>query len=53
MYMREAQETLPAIRVPVTLALVLLVTAAATLWPGLFPGTWIDAAREGVKALFS
>ena len=53
MYMREAQEALPAIRVPVTLALVLLVTAAATLWPGLFPGTWLDAAREGVKALFS
>ena len=53
MYMREAQETLPAIRVPVTLALVLLITAAATLWPGLFPGTWLDAAREGVKALFS
>src|SRR6267142_698050 len=53
MYMREAQEALPAIRVPVTLALVLLITAAATLWPGLFPGTWLDAAREGVKALFS
>jgi NADH-quinone oxidoreductase subunit N len=53
MYMREAQETMPAIRVPATLALVLLVTAAATLWPGLFPGAWLDAAREGVKALLS
>jgi NADH-quinone oxidoreductase subunit N len=53
MYMREAQETMPAIRMPVTLALVLVVTAAATLWPGLFPSAWLDAAREGVKALFS
>ena len=53
MYMREAQETMPAIRVPVTLALVLLVTAAGTIWPGLFPGNWLDAAREGVKALLS
>ncbi len=53
MYMREAQETLPPIRVPVTLAVVLLVTAAGTLWPGIFPGPLLDAAREGIKALFS
>jgi NADH-quinone oxidoreductase subunit N len=53
MYMRESQETLPAIRAPLALAAVLLITAAGTLWPGLFPGAWIDAAREGMKALFS
>ncbi|MGH7681104.1 MAG: NADH-quinone oxidoreductase subunit N [Candidatus Eiseniibacteriota bacterium] len=53
MYMREAQETLPPIRVPVALAVVLLVTAAGTLWTGLFPGPWLDAARQGIQALFS
>ncbi len=53
MYMREAQEAMPAIRVPVTLGLVLLVTALGTLWPGLFPGAWLDAAREGIRALLS
>jgi len=53
MYMREAQETLPPIRVPVTLAVVLLVTAAGTLWPGLFPAAWLDAARQGIQSLFS
>ena len=53
MYMREEQETLPAIRVPLTLALVLLVTAAATIGPGIWPGSWLDAAREGILSLFS
>jgi NADH-quinone oxidoreductase subunit N len=53
MYMREAQETMPAIRMPVTLAVVLLVTAFGTLWLGLFPSAWLDAAREGVRAMFS
>jgi NADH-quinone oxidoreductase subunit N len=53
MYMREEQETLPALRVPITLALVLLVTAAATIGPGLWPSAWLDAAREGILSLFS
>jgi NADH-quinone oxidoreductase subunit N len=53
MYMREAQEPMPAIRVPLTLAVVLLVTSVATLWPGIFPGAWLDVAKEGVRALFS
>ena len=53
MYMREEQETLPAIRVPLTLAICLLVAAVATLWPGLWPSAWIGAAREGMRALFS
>jgi NADH-quinone oxidoreductase subunit N len=53
MYMREAQETMPAIRVPLALALVLLATAVGTLWPGIAPSGWFDLAREGVRALFS
>ncbi|HEX5031049.1 MAG TPA: NADH-quinone oxidoreductase subunit N [Candidatus Eisenbacteria bacterium] len=53
MYMREEQETLPAIRVPWTLAICLLIAAVATLGPGLWPSAWIDAAREGMRALFS
>jgi len=53
MYMREAQESMPAIRVPLTLAVVLFVTALGTLWPGLFPVAWFELAREGVRALFS
>jgi NADH-quinone oxidoreductase subunit N len=53
MYMRDEQETMPAIRIPLTLALVLLVAAAGTLWPGIWPNAWLDAAREGMKALFS
>jgi len=53
MYMRDAQESMPAIRIPLALALVLLVAAAGTLWPGIWPGAWLDAAREGMRALFS
>ena len=53
MYMREPQETMPPIRIPLAFALVLFVTSAATLWPGLFPAAWFDAARDGVRALFS
>jgi NADH-quinone oxidoreductase subunit N len=53
MYMRDAQETLPAVRIPLAFAVVLLLTAAGTLWPGIFPGTWFDAARDGVRSLFS
>jgi NADH-quinone oxidoreductase subunit N len=53
MYMREPQEILPPIRVPLAFALVLLVTAAGTLLPGLFPGSWFQAAQDGVRALLS
>ena len=53
MYMKDAQETMPPIRMPLAFALVLLVTSFATLWPGLFPGVWFEAARDGVRALFS
>jgi len=53
MYMREEQETLPAIRIPLTLAICLLIAAVATLGPGLWPSGLIDAAREGMRALFS
>ena len=53
MYMREPGEVLPPIRVPAAIALALLVTAAATLGVGLFPGQWIEAAQQGVRALFS
>jgi NADH-quinone oxidoreductase subunit N len=53
MYMREEQEALPPIRVPLALAFVLLLTAVGTLWPGLFPGPLFEAAREGIRALFS
>ncbi|HSQ60230.1 MAG TPA: NADH-quinone oxidoreductase subunit N [Acidobacteriota bacterium] len=53
MYMREPQEAFPPIRIPITLAAVLLVTAAATLWPGLFPSTWFTAAQESVRSIFS
>jgi NADH-quinone oxidoreductase subunit N len=53
MYMREPQGAFPPMRIPLALALVLLVTALGTLWPGLFPGTWFTAAQEGVRSLFS
>jgi NADH-quinone oxidoreductase subunit N len=53
MYMREEQETLPAIRIPLSLALCLLIATVGTLGPGLWPSVWLDAAREGMRALFS
>jgi len=53
MYMREPGEELPPLRIPIPLAAALVVTAVATLFVGIFPGQWIDAAREGVRALFS
>jgi len=53
MYMREPQEALPGLRVPITLAVVLVVTAAGTLLPGIWPAGLFEAARDGVRALFS
>jgi NADH:ubiquinone oxidoreductase subunit 2 (subunit N) len=53
MYMRDEQETLPAIRIPIALALCLLIAAVGTLGPGIWPAGLIDAAREGMRALFS
>jgi NADH-quinone oxidoreductase subunit N len=53
MYMREPGEVLPPIRVPAAIGIALLVTAAATLGAGIFPGAWIEAAQAGVRALFS
>jgi len=53
MYMREPGEVLPPIRVPIAIGLALLVTGAITLGVGVFPGQWIEAARQGVRALFS
>ncbi len=52
MYMREPGEVLPPIRVPAAIGLALLVTALATLGLGVFPGQWIEAAKQGVRALF-
>ncbi len=52
MYMREPGEVLPPIRVPAAIGLALLVTALATLGFGVFPGHWIEAAKQGVRALF-
>jgi len=53
MYMREPQEALPRLRVPLALAFVLFVTAVATLVPGIWPSGMFEAARDGVRALFS
>ncbi|HYJ34398.1 MAG TPA: NADH-quinone oxidoreductase subunit N [Candidatus Binatia bacterium] len=53
MYMREPQEALPKLRVPIALAVVLLLTAAGTLLPGLWPSGLFEAAQNGVRALFS
>ena len=53
MYMREPGEVLPPVRVPAAIGIALLVTAIATLGFGVFPGQWIEAARAGVRALFS
>jgi NADH-quinone oxidoreductase subunit N len=53
MYMREPGEVLPPIRVPMAIGVALVVTAVATLGFGIFPGAWIEAARQGVRALFS
>jgi len=53
MYMRESQEALPPVRIPLAMALVLVVTAAGTVWPGLFPSAWFDAAQESVRSIFS
>src|SRR6267378_917615 len=53
MYMREPGEVLPPIRVPAAIGVALLLTAVATLVAGIFPGQWMEAARQGVRALFS
>src|SRR6266850_5440968 len=48
MYMREPGELLPPIRVPAAIGIALLATSAVTLGVGLFPGDWIEAARQSV-----
>jgi NADH-quinone oxidoreductase subunit N len=53
MYMREPAEELPPLRVPVGIVVTLAITAFATLGAGIFPGSWFEAAREGIRALFS
>jgi NADH-quinone oxidoreductase subunit N len=53
MYMKEPGEVLPPVRIPAAIGLALLVTALATLGFGIFPGQWIEAAQQGVRALFS
>ena len=53
MYMKEPGEVLPPVRVPVAIGIALVVTAVATLGFGVFPGHWIEAARQGVRALLS
>ena len=53
MYMREPGEVLPPMRVPVAIGVALLLTAAATLGFGVFPGQWIEMARQGARALLS
>ena len=53
MYMREPQESFPPIKIPLALAIALLVASVGTLWPGLFPSTWFSAAQESVRSLFS
>jgi NADH-quinone oxidoreductase subunit N len=53
MYMREPAEDLPPVRVPLGVAVTLVLTGAATLGAGLFPGRWFEMAREGIRALFS
>jgi NADH-quinone oxidoreductase subunit N len=53
LYMKEPQESFPPLRVPVAFALVLLAAALGTLWPGLFPAAWFQAAQEGVRSIFS
>jgi hypothetical protein len=44
---------LPPVRIPAAIGIAILVTALATLGFGLFPGQWIEAAQQGVRALFS
>jgi NADH-quinone oxidoreductase subunit N len=53
MYMREPQESFPPVKIPLALAIALLVASVGTLWPGLFPSAWFSAAQESVRSLFS
>jgi len=53
MYMREPGEVLPPVRIPAAIGVAILVTALATLGFGVFPGQWIEAAQQGMRALFS
>ena len=53
MYMREPAEELPPLKIPIGVGASLVITAAATLVGGILPGRWFDAAREGIRALFS
>ncbi len=53
MYMKEPAEELPALKIPVGIALALLITSIATLGAGLLPAAFLEWAREGVRALFS
>ena len=53
MYMREPAEEMPPLRLPLGVAVTLILTAVATLGAGLFPGRWFEMAREGIRALFS
>lgn len=46
MYMREPQESIAQIRVPATVGLVLVITAAATIYLGLFPNQIMEFASQ-------
>jgi NADH-quinone oxidoreductase subunit N len=51
MYMREGKEDLPAVRVPAGLAAGLLLSAAATLYLGVWPQQVLAYALESASAL--
>ncbi len=51
MYMREAREDVPAIRVPVGLATALTVSLAFTIYLGVLPGRVLDFAQHSATQL--
>src|ERR1700682_3943501 len=46
MYMREPQESVAAVRLPLTVGLVLVITAAGTIYLGLFPNQIMDFVSQ-------
>jgi len=50
MYMREATQEWPPVSIPWAVTLVLLLTAAGTLYLGLFPGRVVGFATQAAAS---
>jgi NADH-quinone oxidoreductase subunit N len=51
-YMQPAEKELEGVAVGAPIAVALALTAAGTLWVGMFPNTYLDLAKQALPKLF-